>query len=154
MRCISLAEILRPIGTVARALDSISNIEFKALDLNRGQYLYLVRVAESPGIILERLAVIVRVDKTTAARAIQKLEKNGILERRPSPTDKKQKQIFLTAKGQALYPIIKREMPIPTPPHSRIHAGRTRPTRRVSETVEANINSDWVKVKHGEHRDY
>lgn len=61
-----MAEILRPIGTVARALDSISNIEFKALDLNRGQYLYLVRVAETPGIILERLAVIVRVDKTTA----------------------------------------------------------------------------------------
>ena len=28
---------------IARALDSISNIEFKELSLTRGQYLYLVR---------------------------------------------------------------------------------------------------------------
>ncbi|KRK37660.1 MarR family winged helix-turn-helix transcriptional regulator [Levilactobacillus parabrevis] len=150
-----MAEVLRPIGTVARALDSISNIEFKALDLNRGQYLYLVRVAETPGIILERLAVIVRVDKTTAARAIQKLEKNGILERRPSPTDKKQKQIFLTSKGQALYPIIKRENAYS---NATALKGFT-PAERDQladylKRVEANINSDWFKVKHGEHRNY
>ncbi|MGB9942163.1 MarR family transcriptional regulator, partial [Bacillus subtilis] len=37
-------DILREIGMIARALDSISNIEFKDLDLTRGQYLYLVRI--------------------------------------------------------------------------------------------------------------
>ena len=35
--------ILREIGIIARALDSIANIEFRDLDLARGQYLYLVR---------------------------------------------------------------------------------------------------------------
>ena len=39
--------ILREIGIIARALDSIANIEFRYLDLARGQYLYLVRIASN-----------------------------------------------------------------------------------------------------------
>lgn len=55
-------DILREIGMIARALDSISNIEFKDLDLTRGQYLYLVRIYENPGIIQEKLAEMIKVD--------------------------------------------------------------------------------------------
>ena len=51
-----MAEILRDIGMIARALDSISNIEFKEVDLTRGQYLYLVRICENQGIIQEKLS--------------------------------------------------------------------------------------------------
>ena len=43
-----MAEILREIGMIARALDSIANIEFKEFDLTRGQYLYLIRICENP----------------------------------------------------------------------------------------------------------
>lgn len=150
-----MAEILRPIGAVARALDGISNIEFKELELNRGQYLYLVRVAESPGIILERLATLLKVDKTTAARAIQKLEKNGILERRPSPTDKKQKQLFLTAKGATLYPTIQRENAYSNQVALQgFSAAEREQLARYLNRVEANITTDWVAVKHGQHRHY
>ncbi|HFM6105416.1 TPA: MarR family transcriptional regulator, partial [Enterococcus faecium] len=67
-----MAEILRDIGMIARALDSISNIEFKEVDLTRGQYLYLVRICENPGIIQEKLAEMIKVDRTTTARAIKK----------------------------------------------------------------------------------
>ena len=49
-------DILREIGSISRALDSIANIEFKDLELNRGQYLYLTRVFEHPGIISDHLA--------------------------------------------------------------------------------------------------
>jgi len=150
-----LAEILRPIGAIARALDGISNIEFKELELSRGQYLYLVRIAEQPGIILERLAAILKVDKTTAARAIQKLERNGIVERRPSPTDKKQKQIFMTTKGQALYPIIHRENTY----SNQVALQGFTPAERDQladylNRVETNIATDWTAVKHGHHRNY
>ncbi len=72
-----MAEILRDIGMIARALDSISNIEFKEVDLTRGQYLYLVRICENPGIIQEKLAEMIKVDRTTTARAIKKLESMG-----------------------------------------------------------------------------
>ena len=42
-----MKEILREIGMIARALDSISNIEFKEYELTKGQYLYLVRICET-----------------------------------------------------------------------------------------------------------
>lgn len=75
------AEILRSIGRIARALDSIANVEFKENALNRGQYLYLVRIFEHPGIILEELSLMVCVDKTTASRAVNKLVKQGLVQK-------------------------------------------------------------------------
>ena len=57
-----MKEILREIGMIARALDSISNIEFKEHNLTKGQYLYLVRICENPGIIQEKLAEMIKVD--------------------------------------------------------------------------------------------
>ncbi len=82
-------DILREIGMIARALDSISNIEFKDLDLTRGQYLYLVRIYENPGIIQEKLAEMIKVDRTTAARAIKKLEMQGFIQKLPDEQNKK-----------------------------------------------------------------
>ena len=101
--------ILREIGMIARALDSISNIEFKEYDLTKGQYLYLVRICENPGIIQEKLAEMIKVDRTTAARAIKKLEINGFIEKKEDKHNKKIKKLFSTDKGKNVYPLIKRE---------------------------------------------
>ncbi|MCY8234661.1 MarR family transcriptional regulator, partial [Priestia endophytica] len=60
-----MKEILREIGMIARALDSISNIEFKEYDLTKGQYLYLVRICENPEIIQEKLAEMINIKKCT-----------------------------------------------------------------------------------------
>ena len=74
-----MTDILREIGMIARALDSISNIEFKELDLTKGQYLYLVRICENPGVIQEKVAEMIKVDRTTAARAIKNWKYKGLL---------------------------------------------------------------------------
>ena len=76
---------------IARALDSISNIEFKDYDLTKGQYLYLVRICENPGIIMEKLIDLIKVDRATAARAIKKLEKKGFIEKKFDEHNKKTK---------------------------------------------------------------
>lgn len=94
---------------IARALDSIANIEFKEYDLTRGQYLYLVRIYENPGIIQEKLAEMIKVDRTTAARAIKKLETNGFIEKRSDKENKKIKKLFPTEKGKELAPYIIKE---------------------------------------------
>ncbi|MBR8695588.1 MarR family transcriptional regulator [Enterococcus gallinarum] len=104
-----MAEILRDIGMIARALDSISNIEFKEVDLTRRQYLYLVRICENPGIIQEKLAEMIKVDRTTTARAIKKLESNGMIERLEDKENKKIKKLYPTKKGAEIYPFIIRE---------------------------------------------
>ena len=43
-------DILREIGSISRMLDAIANIEFKELKLNKGQYIYLVRIFENEGL--------------------------------------------------------------------------------------------------------
>ena len=96
--------ILREIGIIARALDSIANIEFRDLNLARGQYLYLVRIAEQPGIIQEELSELLKVDRSTVARSVKKLEERGLIQQRPMGENLKTKEwaISLHFRGASL----------------------------------------------------
>lgn len=148
-------EILREIGMIARALDSISNIEFKEYNLTKGQYLYLVRICENPGIIQEKLAEMIKVDRTTASRAIKKLEMNGFIEKRNDSLNKKIKKLYPTAEGERVYPFIKREHE-----YSNTVAlnGFTESEAETLYTfltrVRKNIEKDWEYVKKGNKRKY
>ncbi|MBS4199218.1 MarR family transcriptional regulator [Bacillus sp. FJAT-49732] len=150
-----MKEILREIGMIARALDSISNIEFKEFDLTKGQYLYLVRICEKPGIIQEKLAEMIKVDRTTAARAIKKLEIKGFIEKKDDEHNKKIKKLYPTEKGERVFPLIKREND-----HSNSVA-LVGFSEREAETifnllqrVRKNIEKDWEFVKKGNKRNY
>ena len=46
-----MIDVLREVGMIERALDSMSNIEFKEIGLSNLQFLYVVRIYEHPGII-------------------------------------------------------------------------------------------------------
>lgn len=150
-----MTEILREIGMIARALDSISNIEFKELDLTKGQYLYLVRICENPGIIQEQLLELIKVDRSTAARAIQKLELNGFIEKKNDPDNKKIKRLFATEKGKDAYPFIKRENQYSnqvaldgfTEQEAELAA-------RLLQRIRMNVEKDWESVKKGQKRNY
>jgi DNA-binding MarR family transcriptional regulator len=150
-----MKEILREIGMIARALDSISNIEFKEYDLTKGQYLYLVRICENPGIIQEKLAEMIKVDRTTAARAIKKLEMNGFIEKKEDKHNKKNKKLFPTEKGKNVYPFIKREHA-----YSDIVALEGFSETEVEtifnllQRVRKNVEKDWEFVKKGNKRNY
>jgi DNA-binding MarR family transcriptional regulator len=150
-----MKEVLREIGMIARALDSISNIEFKEHDLTKGQYLYLVRICENPGIIQEKLAEMIKVDRTTAARAIKKLEINGFIEKKEDKHNKKIKKLFPTEKGKSVYPFIKREND-----YSNIVALEGFSEREVEtisdllQRVRKNVEKDWEYVKKGNKRNY
>lgn len=150
-----MKEILREIGMIARALDSISNIEFKEFDLTKGQYLYLVRICENPGIIQEKLAEMIKVDRTTTARAIKKLEMKGFIEKRDDLINKKIKKLYSTEKGVKVYPFIKRENDY----SNRIAlAGFTEEEMEtihgLLQRVRRNVEVDWEYVKKGNKRDY
>lgn len=150
-----MKDILREIGMIARALDSISNIEFKEYDLTKGQYLYLVRICENPGIIQEKLADMIKVDRTTAARAIKKLEMNGFIEKKEDQHNKKIKKIFPTEKGNNIYPFIIRENE-----HSNSVAlagfseSEVETIVNFLKRVRKNVEKDWEFVKKGNKRNY
>ncbi|WP_421103125.1 MarR family winged helix-turn-helix transcriptional regulator [Sporosarcina psychrophila] len=150
-----MKEILREIGMIARALDSISNIEFKEYDLTKGQYLYLIRICENRGIIQEKLAEMIKVDRTTAARAIQKLEINGFIEKKGDAQNKKIKKLFPTEKGENVYPFIKKEND-----YSNIMAlegfseEEAETTFNLLQRIRENVEKDWGFVKKGNKRIY
>lgn len=150
-----MKEILREIGMIARALDSISNIEFKEYDLTKGQYLYLVRICEHPGIIQEKLAEMIKVDRSTAARAIKKLEIKGFIEKHEDERNKKIKKLYPTEKGEKVYPFIKREND-----YSNFVALEGFSEEEIIsifkllQRVRTNIEKDWDFVKKGNKRDY
>ncbi|MCS0787992.1 MarR family winged helix-turn-helix transcriptional regulator [Cytobacillus firmus] len=140
---------------IARALDSISNIEFKELDLTKGQYLYLVRICENPGIIQEKLAEMIKVDRTTAARAIKKLEVNGFIEKKDDEQNKKIRKLFPTEKGKKAFPFIMRE-------HEYSNAicleglseKEAETIFKLLQRVRKNVEKDWEYVKKGNKRNY
>ena len=150
-----MAGILREIGMIARALDSIANIEFKEYDLTRGQYLYLIRICENPGIIQEKLADMIKVDRTTASRAIKKLEASGFIEKKADAANRKIKRIFPTEKGKEVFPSISKENE-----HSERVAlqGLSEEEATVLsgllQTVRKNVEGDWEYVKKGNKRNY
>ncbi|WP_026695344.1 MarR family winged helix-turn-helix transcriptional regulator [Peribacillus kribbensis] len=150
-----MIEILREIGMIARALDSISNIEFKEFDLTKGQYLYLVRICENPGIIQEKLAEMIKVDRTTAARAIKKLDMNGFIEKKEDPHNKKIKKLFPTDKGERVNPFIKRENEYSnTIALEGLSEGEIENLSGLLQRVRKNIEVDWEFVKKGNKRNY
>lgn len=147
--------ILREIGTIARALDSISNIEFKEHDLTKGQYLYLVRICENPGIIQEKLAEMIKVDRTTASRAIKKLEMNGLIEKKEDDQNKKIKKLFPTEKGGNIYPFIIRENDYSNRVAlSGFSENEIETIYNLLQKVRKNVEKDWEFVKKGNKREY
>ncbi|BDH63521.1 MarR family transcriptional regulator [Lysinibacillus sp. PLM2] len=150
-----MKEILREIGMIARALDSISNIEFKEYDLTKGQYLYIVRVCENPGIIQEKLAELIKVDRTTAARAIKKLVINGFIEKREDPQNKKIKRLFPTEEGEKIYPFLKREHDYSNSiALAGISETEVETLFNLLQKVRKNVEKDWEFVKKGNKRIY
>ena len=146
---------LREIGMIARALDSISNVEFKEFNLTKGQYLYLVRIVEQPDIIQEALSDLIMVDRTTVSRAVKKLITDGLVEKRDNPDNLKIKHLRATEKGRAIYQVIKREND-----YSEAVAlqgfsdAEVQQLNAMLTRMRENVAADWNAVKKGQHRNY
>ncbi|MFC6207826.1 MarR family winged helix-turn-helix transcriptional regulator [Levilactobacillus tongjiangensis] len=150
-----MPEILRTVGSIARALDSIANREFQQVALTKGQYLYLARVAEHPGIIQERVAEMLKVDRTTAARAIARLTKLGLLEKRADQQNKKIRRLYVTARGSDIYPLVKRENDYSNAQALRgFTPGEANQLADLLARVDGNVAQDWHDVKSGKQRQY
>lgn len=148
-------DILRDIGTISRALDSISNIEFKDISLEKGQYLYLSRIFENPGITQRQLSDLLCVDKTTTNRAISRLIDKKLIVKNNDAENKKQKLLWITDEGEKLYKILKNESEYSTKVAlSNLTNGEINELKNVLSKITDNVANDWYKVKKGYKREY
>lgn len=102
-------QVLREVGMLARCIQSISDIKYREIRLQRGQFIFLTRICECPGINLIELSNILKVDKATTTKAIQKLmEENYVLRKRNS-SDRRMWHLFPSSIAQEIYPYIIQE---------------------------------------------
>jgi DNA-binding MarR family transcriptional regulator len=150
-----MEDILREIGSISRMLESIANIEFREVQLSKGQYIYLVRIFENEGIIPERLAELIKVDRTTLSRAVKKLGENGFILKESDKENKKIKHLYTTAKGkQAVQLIIRENNYSNKVAIQQLSAVERKNLAAMLEKIKFSVEVDWVNVKNGIKREY
>jgi DNA-binding MarR family transcriptional regulator len=97
------SEILRDIGAVSRSVQAISDIHFRRLNLQKGQFIFLTRICEHPGINLIELSLLLRVDKTTTTKAVQKLIEVNYVQKERHESDQRAWRLFPTENALRSY---------------------------------------------------
>ena len=98
--------ILRRIGALSRMIQTVSDHKFRQFGLQKNQFIYLTRIAEHPGIGLAELSNLLRVDKASTTKTVQKLEALGYVRRTPDDQDRRAFRLTLTPAAQPLYKTI------------------------------------------------
>jgi len=90
----------RSIGLIARATSIMGNRLFTPQNLQANQFLYLLRILETPGITQADLATQLHVDPSTCLRAVRKLILGGYVLRQDDPHNKRRKCLVPTSQAQ------------------------------------------------------
>jgi MarR family transcriptional regulator for hemolysin len=91
------------ITDVARMLRTVFERRVRRLGLTRAQWMVLTRLHRRPGLSQSEVADLLEVEKATAGRLIDRLERKGWLERRADPKDRRVNRIHLTARGERIH---------------------------------------------------
>lgn len=100
------SQMLREIGGLTRAIHSMNDLKYKQFNLQKGQFTFLTRLCEHPGINLKDLTAMLKVDKGTTTKAIQKLEEAGYVKKIQNGRDKREYNLQPTEKALEIYDII------------------------------------------------
>jgi len=74
----------------------------RAISLTLPQCKVLTRLENNEGVSQARLAELTEVDAMTMVRILDRMEAEGLLERRPDPADRRARCLYLTAKAKPL----------------------------------------------------
>ena len=94
------------ISDVARLLRTVFDRRVRAMGLTRGQWLVLTRLYRRPGASQTELADMLEIDRASAGRMIDRMEKNGWLERRPDAEDRRINRLHLTKEARKIHAAI------------------------------------------------
>jgi len=133
---------------LARCVQSISDIKFREIKLQRGQFVFLTRICEQQGINLIDLSNILKVDKATTTKAVQKLMEEGYVRRERSSGDQRMWHLFPLPKAEEVYQYIIEEE---NRNIENCFAGFTDEEKEdacyLLKRMRENIEQDWKKQK-------
>ena len=96
------AEILFLISDVGRLLRTYTDQRARGMKLTRAQWAVLLQLERNEGLIQTDLAGVLDIKPITLTRLIDRLVKGGLVERRPNPSDRRARFLFLTPKARPL----------------------------------------------------
>lgn len=102
-------KVLRYIGTLSRAINSTADTKYKEFNLKKGQYLFITRICENPGINFIDLSNMLKVDKTTTTKAVKKLIEIGYINKEQDTNYRKGYKLTPTEKALEIYKKIMKE---------------------------------------------
>ncbi len=82
-------DLLFLLHDVARLLRVDADKRARLHGMTRAQWILLIWLERQPGITQKELAEIIEVEPITIARLVDRLEKSGMVERRPDPRDRR-----------------------------------------------------------------
>jgi len=95
-------DFLQRIWQLNHALEQLSSRMEKRLGVTAQQRLILRCVGKFPGLTAGQLAALLHVDPGTVSASLNRLQRKGLVKRRPDPRDRRRASLGLTAKGRAL----------------------------------------------------
>lgn len=147
-------QVLREVGAIARCVQSVSDIRFKQISLQRGQFIFVTRIYENPGINQIELSNLLKVDKGTTTKAIQKLIDEGYLYRERSQIDKRAWLLYPTNKAKEVYPyIIQEENRNLASCFRGFDAQEVDLVYLLLKRMRENIEQDWISLRQNKEED-
>lgn len=142
------SNILREIGALSRCINSLNDVKFKEISLQKGQFIFLTRICENEGINLIDLSNLLKVDKTTTTKAIQKLIEAGYILKKRDALDKRMWRLYPEDKAKEVYSFIIEEenRSIDTCLNSFTQEEKELAKKMIVRMRE-NIESDWKDIK-------
>ena len=140
--------ITRCMLDVCRCLDAIREGQFVKFGLTRGQHSFLTRIDENPGINQETLSYILKVDRSTTAKALKKLIDKGYIKKVHPENNKKEWILFITDEGKKLNDSMEDSV---TSPLEKLYSGVSEEELdmfySILSTMDANIVPSYLDFK-------
>lgn len=111
-RCLCLS-VHRAARTLARRFDAA----LAPFGISHGQYSLLMSLNRPAPPRLGETAAFLAMDRTTLTANLKPLERDGLVEVRPDPDDRRSRRLHLTARGRAL---LKRAVPVWRSTHDEV----------------------------------
>lgn len=87
---------------LARGFSRALQLRAAKLGFSAGQFPILLELWDEEGLTQTRLLEKIDIEQATMANTLSRMERDGLIERRPHPADKRAQLIFLTDKARAM----------------------------------------------------
>ena len=88
------------VSDVARLMRTVFDRRVRDIGLTRAQWLVLTRLYRRPGCSQTELASMLEIDRASAGRMIDRMERAGWVERRADQVDRRINRLFLTSEAR------------------------------------------------------